>query len=163
MAEKKSFYDQISAFWQNNKIIAVSVFAVVAVVAAINAYSAIAAFVDRFDNSKARYAEFNRLVQPIYFKGRLAQLEDGQLSRLESVVGEIKGLSPNKIFVKSHTSRVAVAPNSALSKTRGEHIRDYMVSKGISRSKIVVVTFGGKEDSGLQKGYEQRVEIELGD
>ena len=158
---EKSFYDRMFSYWKNNKTIAISVFIVVVVIALIKAYTEVAVFVQKINSTADRIAEFNRLVQPIYFEERFANLLDGQQDRIAQMIKDIKAINPPKIIIKSHTSRVAPAPNAAISWTRGEYIRTWFSDEGIDFKKMVIVPLGGFLDKGLDKGYEQRVEIEL--
>ncbi|PJR13989.1 hypothetical protein [Sinorhizobium meliloti] len=160
-----TFYDRLGAAWQNNKVLATMVFTVALTLGAIKAYTEITDFAMSFSSRQRELDAFNNLVQPIYFKKRYARLAPGQELHLAQIAVKLEELKPNIIILKSHTDRVQPAPNTALSKTRGEwiagHLRFYL--DPVFRTEYVVIALGGSESSAADDDYSQRVNISISD
>jgi outer membrane protein OmpA-like peptidoglycan-associated protein len=156
-----TFYDRLVSWWKNNRIIAITVFAVALAVGGMTLVTQTQDFFDRFNPKPARISEFNRLVQPIYFVERSTELSPGEPEHLAKIGEQIREIDPNTIIIKSYSSRFNPASNVPLTDTRGEYIARFLARQGIPADRMIVSPYGGRENAGLDQGYEERVEIEL--
>jgi outer membrane protein OmpA-like peptidoglycan-associated protein len=162
-ATNQPYFDRLKSSWKNNKPISILVLAVVIGIGGLETYSRFDDLVAKLSGKEQKIAFFNKNTPPIYFEGRDSIIPTGQLQALEQIAKEIKTIGPATVIVRSHTSRVDPTSNVGLTRSRGDLTRRALISFGVKPESIKVVPLGGKDLNGLDKGYEQRVEIELSD
>lgn len=97
--------------------------------------------VDQSDNTNPE------IVFVAYFGERSAQLSAKAKSEIDKAAAEINKIDPGLIIVNGHTDR-AISANEALilSKKRADAVRDYLVTKGISKNQVRSYGFGSTDN-----------------
>jgi len=83
-------------------------------------------------------------LKTIYYRKGNTQLTRTEKKRLEVLIQYAKNYLPdNKLIIRSHTdSKGARASNLAISRRRGNMVRNYLVSKGMDKNKVLVKAYG---------------------
>lgn len=115
-------------------------------------------------SSKGRTEKF--VLGDLSFPSGQATLQPSARRELDSIAAKIKREHSNaEILIEGHTDSDPIrkakgrfSSNEALSKARADAVRDYLVKKGISRSRIDTVGKGASEPKS-SKAASRRVEI----
>lgn len=103
----------------------------------------------------------------ILFDSGQATLKASAKKDLDRVVSQIRQHSGATVRIEGHTDTDPIrkskwGSNEALSKARADAVRDYLVSKGISRGSITTVGMGAAAPKG-SKAASRRVEVVIVD
>ena len=103
----------------------------------------------------------------ILFDSGQATLKSSAKKDLDRVVSQIRQHSGSTIRIEGHTDTDPIrkskwGSNEALSKARADAVRDYLVSKGISRGDVSTVGMGAAQPKG-SKPASRRVEVVIVD
>jgi len=111
--------------------------------------------------------KLNDLARTIYFETNSRKLSSSIKFKIDEVFGLLEKYPNYKVIVEGHTDNSAKAEyNMQLSIDRAQATMDYLVSKGISRSRISVKGYGETspiESNSTAKGrlMNRRVEFKL--
>lgn len=103
----------------------------------------------------------------ILFDAGQATLKSTAKKDLDKVVAQIRQHSGATVRIEGHTDTDPIRKsnwpsNEALSKARADAVRDYLVSKGVSRGSITTVGMGAAQPKG-SKAASRRVEVVIVD
>ncbi len=103
----------------------------------------------------------------ILFDSGQATLKASAKRDLDRVVSQIRQHEGATVRIEGHTDTDPIrkskwGSNEALSKARADAVRDYLVSKGLSRSDITTVGMGAAQPKG-SKAASRRVEVVIVD
>ncbi|MBX3401876.1 MAG: OmpA family protein [Phycisphaeraceae bacterium] len=103
----------------------------------------------------------------ILFDSGQATLKSTAKKDLDKVVAQIRQHQGATVRIEGHTDTDPIRKsnwpsNEALSKARADAVRDYLVSKGVSRSAITTVGMGAAQPKGT-KAASRRVEVVIVD
>jgi hypothetical protein len=100
----------------------------------------------------------------VLFDPGQATLKSGSKKALDKIAAEIKSkYKGHSVRVEGHTDsdpikRAKFASNEALSEARAESVRKYLISKGVSASRVEAVGYGSSKPKG-SKAASRRVDI----
>ena len=111
-----------------------------------------------FDDTRAE-------LQGVSFKAGSAELVPSSLSTLDKTIAGLKKNAKAKVEIEGHTSSEGGEEyNQKLSEDRANSVRDYMISKGISKDRVTAVGYGysrPKASNDTEEGRKQNRRIEV--
>lgn len=106
-------------------------------------------------------------LQHLIFQQNASRIEPASYDELDELVDILKANSKMIIQLEGHTDYVGpVKGNLALSEKRVLAVKDYLVKKGVNKSRIKTVAFGGskplsREDTPEAHAANRRVEVRV--
>ena len=103
----------------------------------------------------------------LLFDSGKSQLESGAYDRLRSLARTLNNYPESQVIVKGHTDSVGDENfNQRLSEDRADRVRAFLVSEGVSPSRITAIGFGesmpvASNDNEAGRQQNRRVEIEI--
>ena len=111
-----------------------------------------------FDDTRAE-------LQGVSFKVGSAELVPSTLATLDKTIAGLKKNAKAKVEIEGHTSSEGGEEyNQKLSEDRANSVRDYMISKGISKDRVTAVGYGysrPKASNDTEEGRKQNRRIEV--
>lgn len=107
----------------------------------------------------------NLILEGVNFEFDSAKLTAASSTTLDSVAASLREWSDVRVQVEGHTDSVgADAYNLQLSKARAEAVRDYLVAKGVDRSRLAAIGYGESKpltDNSTDAGRARNRRVEL--
>ena len=104
-------------------------------------------------------------LQGVSFKVGSAELVPSTLATLDKTIAGLKKNAKAKVEIEGHTSSEGGEEyNQKLSEDRANSVRDYMISKGISKDRVTAVGYGysrPKASNDTEEGRKQNRRIEV--
>ncbi|MDY5028541.1 OmpA family protein, partial [Hallerella succinigenes] len=111
-----------------------------------------------FDDTRAE-------LQGVSFKVGSAELVPSTLATLDKTIAGLKKNAKAKVEIEGHTSSEGGEEyNQKLSEDRANSVRDYMISKGISKDRVTAIGYGysrPKASNDTEEGRKQNRRIEV--
>jgi outer membrane protein OmpA-like peptidoglycan-associated protein len=100
----------------------------------------------KLSSTRTEHAEDKKAIYVYYFESNSATVSPSNKADLQKIVAVLNEHPTAKIVVKGHADASgSVAKNKILSSKRANSVKDYIVYKGISATRITVESFGSSK------------------